>query len=204
RQLEARIDRLALKGEHGEDALVNPAKWLAGDEPLQCLVTEGEFAEREVALAAEATFAQADEMLGQIVFRAVNDPEIFAATHLEGRLNEVLWSAKNKFARLHHHPFPAALCEFLPPGRGAGASGRVRQVNPAPACRRDHRLAGSGKFTRPVHMPEVVAIEPDVAFARQEMERGDPEIVDADDRPDIRRPGARVAIDTAAPLLESH
>src|SRR5689334_6846141 len=87
---EPRIDRLAFERQHREHAFMNPPQWLAGDEALQCLVTEGEFAQGQVALAAQAALAEPGEVLGGVIFRAIDDAEIFAAAHLERRLKEAL------------------------------------------------------------------------------------------------------------------
>ena len=65
-QAEARIRGLALKCEHAEHTLLDASERLASDEPLECLDTECELAERERALAREATGAPALEVSGSV------------------------------------------------------------------------------------------------------------------------------------------
>lgn len=51
---QARIDRLALEGQHSEHALVNPPQRLAAHEALERLHAERELAKGEGALAGKA------------------------------------------------------------------------------------------------------------------------------------------------------
>ena len=66
------------KREDAEDALVHPVQRLARDEALERLDAEGELAEGERALVAEAAFAEADEVRLGGVFGAVDDAEVLA------------------------------------------------------------------------------------------------------------------------------
>jgi len=51
---QPRIDRLALHGQHAEDALVNAPERLAPDESLQGLDAQGELAESQSSLGGQA------------------------------------------------------------------------------------------------------------------------------------------------------
>lgn len=82
---------------------MDPAERLSGDKSLQSLVTEGELAEREVALAAQMPLAQPDKIVGCIIFRSVDDAQIFAAAYLERRLDEALLATADEVARFDHH-----------------------------------------------------------------------------------------------------
>ena len=54
---EARIDGLALQGQHAEDALVDPAQRLAADETLQRLDPQRELAQGQRPLGPTAEVA---------------------------------------------------------------------------------------------------------------------------------------------------
>ena len=54
RTLKPRIDRLALKRQHPENAFVDAAQRFTRDETLERLMAEGELPDGEVALAGEA------------------------------------------------------------------------------------------------------------------------------------------------------
>ena len=57
--LEPRIDRLAFEGQDAEDAFVNAAKRLAGDESLESFDAERELADRQRSLEPQAAAAKA-------------------------------------------------------------------------------------------------------------------------------------------------
>src|SRR4051812_28613865 len=82
RPSQPRIDRLALQGEDGEDALVNPPQGVAGDEALQSLDAERELVQRQRPLRPQAARAEAGEVRLVRVVRAVDDPQVLAATDL--------------------------------------------------------------------------------------------------------------------------
>ena len=54
-------------------------QWFVADEAFQAFDAEGEFAGGEGALGREAAGAQACQVVGEVVFRAVDDAEVFAA-----------------------------------------------------------------------------------------------------------------------------
>src|SRR5262245_47181176 len=90
---QPRVDRLALERQYREGAFVHPAQRLARDEACQPLVAERELVERELALAGKAAPAQPLDVLRRVVFRAVDDAQIFPAAHLQGRLDEAFRAA---------------------------------------------------------------------------------------------------------------
>jgi len=53
--LEPRIDRLTLQGQHAEDALVNPPQWLATHEPFESFKPECKLSEGQRSLSAETS-----------------------------------------------------------------------------------------------------------------------------------------------------
>ena len=75
--LQPRVDRFALQRQDREHALVDAAQGLARHEALEAFMAESEFAQGEVALAGQASGAQAFEVFGRVVFGAVDDAQIF-------------------------------------------------------------------------------------------------------------------------------
>ena len=67
--LEPRVDRLALQGQHAEDALVDAAQGLVADEPLQPFDSERELAMGQPALAGQPALPEPFEVLGQACTR---------------------------------------------------------------------------------------------------------------------------------------
>jgi len=74
--LEPWIDRLAFHRQHTEHALMNTPQGFTGDEPLERFVTQGELAERQVALPVEPPLAKPDQVFGRVVLRAIDDPQV--------------------------------------------------------------------------------------------------------------------------------
>ena len=104
--LEPRIDGLALQREDTEHALVHATERFTADESLEPFDTQRKLPKREATLGGQATVAQAIEVLGQRVFRTVDDPQIFPAAALHRRLCEPVLSLHHEVVRLHDHTFP--------------------------------------------------------------------------------------------------
>src|SRR5262245_33486664 len=68
--LQPRVHRLAFQREDAEDALVDAPEGFPADEALQGFDAEGELAQRERTLGAEAALAEAFQVLGGVVLRA--------------------------------------------------------------------------------------------------------------------------------------
>src|SRR5436190_11745151 len=117
-RLQARIDRLALERQDPEDTLVDAAQRLAADEALERLDPEGKLPDGQGALRAEAALAEALQVLLGSVLRAVDDAEVLAAPALHRGLHDPPLAAGDEGERLHHHPFPAAGRQILPPAHG--------------------------------------------------------------------------------------
>jgi hypothetical protein len=86
---------------------VDPPQWFAADEPLEGLDAEGELADGERSLAAEAAIAEALEVLGGAVLGAVDDAQVLAAAALEGRLDQALGPAGDEVERLNYDALAA-------------------------------------------------------------------------------------------------
>src|SRR5882724_5111054 len=74
--LQPRIHRLALEGQDAEHALVHAAERLLPDESLEPLDAEGEFAQGQGALDAQATRAQSLDVLREGVLETVDDAQV--------------------------------------------------------------------------------------------------------------------------------
>jgi len=70
---------------------MDPSQWFASDEALQRLVTEGELAKGEIAFASQTTLTEPDKIFRCVVLRAINDAEVFPASHLQSGLNETFF-----------------------------------------------------------------------------------------------------------------
>lgn len=116
RPLKPRAHRLALQGEDGERALVHPIQRLAPDEALDALHTECEFPKRKRALGPQTACPQADQVLLQLVVRAVDDAQVLSTPALYGRLDDALAAASDEVERLYDDALAARCREPLPPG----------------------------------------------------------------------------------------
>src|SRR5215211_1727747 len=135
---QARIDGLALEGEHAEDALVDAAKRLVADESLEGLDAERELANRQRPLAAESACLQAVDVGGLGVLRPVDDAEVLPPARLERRLHEPAAPAGDELERLDDHPLAAGRGQLLPPDGARTLALRVGRFDDqmARSCRR--------------------------------------------------------------------
>ena len=78
----------------------------AGDKALQRLVAEREFAQRQRPFRPKAALPQPQQMFRQVVFRPVNNAQIFPAAHLERRLEQALRPDRAKSSGLTTMPSP--------------------------------------------------------------------------------------------------
>src|SRR3989344_3020728 len=74
---------------------------------------------------------------------------------------------------------------FLP--RLTKSRGLTTMPSPPDAVRASHQPIGQR------HVPDVVVVEPDATFAGEQVERGDLQVVDAGDGPDIGCPRRRIS-----------
>lgn len=86
------------------------------NEAMQRLQSEGELAECHRAFCAETALLQAREVLRSVVIWAVDDPQIFAATAFNRRLEQPLAASCNELERLDDHTLIARLSHLFPPG----------------------------------------------------------------------------------------
>ena len=74
---------------------------------------------------------EAIQIFGRGVFRAVNDPQVFAASALHGWLDDPALSLGDEVRWFYNHPLAAATGEFAPPLDRFGFALRVRDIRPA-------------------------------------------------------------------------
>ena len=81
------------------------------NESLQCFQSEGEFTKSERSFSAKTSALEPLQVLGQRVFRPVDDPEVFSPSNLNGRLREPFPSLRHKLQWLYHYVL-AATCHL--------------------------------------------------------------------------------------------
>src|SRR4051794_20123112 len=84
---KSRIDRLGFQRQHTEDAFVDAPQRLAGDEAVEGFHAERKFPESHGALCPKGPLAQPRQMLGCVVIRTIDDPQILSASALDGGLH---------------------------------------------------------------------------------------------------------------------
>src|ERR1035437_9153214 len=183
-RLQPRVARLALKGENRKGALVDATQRLVADESLQTFDPQGELASSEAALAGEVSRAQALEVLGQGVFRAVDDPQILGAAALDGGLDGPAGlSTRREVEGLDDHALSPTPGQFEPPGNAGGDGLRTSHVNHAiRRCEKQSIVLLADPGQR-VHVPDVIAVAVDVAFGGQQVERCELQVGERSDRP---------------------
>src|SRR5215207_4348940 len=195
---EARVDRLALQGEDREGAFVDAVERLSPGEPLQALDAEPELAHGERALAAEVARAQPLELAGVEVLGAVDDPQVLGPAALDPRLGDPLPTWGDELERLHHHPLPAGRGQLLPPADGGGEGLGVVEVDEAAVGAPEPVRVGLDQAVAEPEVPGVVAVDEDGALGGEDVERGQAQVLDRGDRPDVAAVGVGVALDVPA------
>ena len=89
--LQPRVDRLAFERKHGENAFVDAAKRLAGNETVEGFQPLGELADGERALGAQPPFSEPHEVFGGVIVGTIDDAQVIAAAALDGRLQKKAW-----------------------------------------------------------------------------------------------------------------
>ena len=106
--LQPWVNRFAFQRQHTKNALVNSAEGLFVYESLQCFQSQGEFTKSKGTFGAKTSALEPLQVLGQSVFRPVDDPEVFSSSNLNGRLRQPFPSLRHKLQRLYHHALAAA------------------------------------------------------------------------------------------------
>ena len=108
-RLQPRIHWLAFKREHAKDTLVNTSQRLALNEALEAFDAQGELPERKRAFARKSPLAQPLKMLRKGVLRPVDNPQIFAPSALNCRLEQTTRAGGDESRRLDHSALTATL-----------------------------------------------------------------------------------------------
>src|SRR5438045_9702512 len=98
---------LAREREHAEHTFVYTPQRRALDEALQRFDTQRELAERERALAGDATVTQSRQVLRRRILRTIDDAKVLGAAALHRGLHESASSVHDKIERLDGPPFAA-------------------------------------------------------------------------------------------------
>jgi hypothetical protein len=152
------VDRLGLRGQDGEHALVHPPQRLPPGGPLQRLQPERVLAEGQAALSAEVAGAQPVEVLRPGVVRAVDDPQVLPPADLQPRLHQPAPAADEVGRRLDHHALTAGGGQLGPPVGGRLLGRRIGDVD-VPAGGRPHQLRiGVGQPVGQRQVPGVPAV----------------------------------------------
>jgi len=149
---------------------VDTAEGFGADEALQTLHAQGELPQRQRTLRRQAARAEPFEVLGQVVLRAVDDPQVLAAAGLEGGLDEAAAVARDKVEGLDDHALPASGRQVVPPSdRGLLARG-IGHIHRLEGRGEQDLGIGSAGLRQRFHVPDVVAIDVDSCGRRQQVE----------------------------------
>ena len=164
-------------------------------ETFEGFDTEREFAKGKATLGGKAAFAEALEVFGSGVFRAVNDAEVFASAGFEGWLDEAAAGFGDEVERFDDHPFPSPASEFFPPTNAFGLAFRVGDIDELERCGHKEFRVGGAESGEGFHVPAMGLMGMKRAFAGKEMERGELEIGDGIHRPAVSSVGFDVVGD---------
>src|SRR5205823_2288648 len=146
---------------------------------------QSELTERKRPFGAEPPRAEALQVFGQRVFRAVNDPQILPASTLHRRLNQAAPPSRNELERLHHHSLSAASGQILPPLDSLSLAGGVGDV---------HFLEGRGQqksgvrpaqFRELFHVPQVILASVDFTLRSQKMKGSELQVIEGTNWPAV-------------------
>src|SRR5580693_9519598 len=118
RWLQARIDRLAFKRENTECALMYATKRFLPGESHQCFDAKSKFTECQGTLGGNRPTAHTLQVLGQQVFRPIDNSQVFRAAAFDCGLRQPAMSAHNEVQRLYDHAFATASGQLFPPPSG--------------------------------------------------------------------------------------
>ena len=125
-------------------------------ESLQCFQSQGELTKSKRSFGAKTSALEPLQVLGQSVFRPVDDPEIFSTSNLNGRLRQPFPSLRHKLQRLYHHALPTACRQFLPPLDSFLLIRFVGEIHNSERRRKQKTRISGADFSQHLHMPHVV------------------------------------------------
>lgn len=150
---------------------MDAAERLVANEAFERFDAQSKFAQSERALATETARAETVQVLGQSVFRSIDDAEIFAATAFNTRLDDSAAAFFDEAERFDDHAFAATLGVGNPPVDRLQLAVVVDEIDFA-ICGGEQEIGSSGaELGESLHVPLMVAVDVDVAFRRQQMKR---------------------------------
>ena len=87
-KLQSWVNRLTFERQDAEDTFVSTSQWFLANEAFQSLDTESKLATGERAFRSNVASTQPFKALGQQVFGAVDDAEVFGTPALDGGLRD--------------------------------------------------------------------------------------------------------------------
>ena len=139
-------------------------------EAFQCLDAQRKLAGSHRPLARHATRAQTRQLVLSRVFRAVDNPQILAATALQRRLHEAFRAVRHEIERLDHHSLAAFSREFFPPQRSLFHRGLVGQFDFQKWRCQDEARVGRRQPVEGVHVPPMRLVNVNSAFRGEQVE----------------------------------
>ncbi len=120
---------------------------LTGDQPVHCLQPQRVLAQRQRTLPAEIAVPQPVEIARLGVVRAVDDPQVLPAAHLQAGLRTPSLADRHQVGqRFHHHALTAGVGELLPPADARRNTFAVPDIDQQP-------LGGPEQFRVGGHQP---------------------------------------------------
>jgi hypothetical protein len=140
------------------------------NEPFQRLDTERELAPSQGAFRANRSGTQSSEVFRQEILRAVDDPEVFLSTALDGGLNESSSPLGDEVERFDHHPFAADGGHVCLPRSRCVARSAVVQVNDLKRRSEQETLVRGAESCQHLHMPRTAFVCMNRALAGEQVE----------------------------------
>src|SRR5262249_15848706 len=101
-----------------EGAFMYPPQRLTLDESCERFDAQAELPERKTAFAGQSPLAKSRQILRQVVFRSLDDPQVFSPATLQCRLDQSPLVSCDEVDWLDDHSFPTGLRQPDPPADG--------------------------------------------------------------------------------------
>ena len=171
---------------------MNSPQGFVAHETFKGFDAQGELSQGERAFGSYAARAQAVEVFGDAVFRAVDDAQVFGAATFQGGLHDAVFAPGDEIERFDDHAFAAVPGQLLPPLDTFCEAGRVGHVYYFVGCGEQQLLVGSAQFRQGIHVPGMVFVGMYLTLRCQDVERGKFEIGNGIDGPAILVVGGNV------------
>ena len=141
------------------------------DESLQGFDAKSEFTECQGTLGGNRTTAQTLQVLGQQVFRPIDNSQVFRAAAFDRGLRQPASSAHNEVQRLYDHAFATASGQLFPPPSGFFNARCVGHINLSVRRCEQETIAGFANVCQLFHVPYVIALNMNLSFCSQQVKR---------------------------------